>query len=169
MSTFAHMDAVLITAVNGVAAGAGLSLAAAGDLVVAAESASFTMAYTRLGLSPDGGASHALPRLIGLRRTQELMLTNRRLGAREAQEWGIVTDVVDDDQLSARVNELAAGLASGSVGAQAAVKKLLLSSCGNGYEEQMELEANLIARNGDSPDGHEGVDAFMAKRTAMFA
>ena len=89
ISTFARMDAVLITAVNGVAAGAGFSLAVTGDLVLAAESASFTMAYTAaVGLSPDGSSSFYLPRLIGVRKTQELMLTNRTLSAAEALEWG---------------------------------------------------------------------------------
>lgn len=84
ISTFARMDAVLITAVNGVAGGAGFSLAVTGDLVLAAESASFTMAYTTVGLSPDGSSSFYLPRLIGVRRTQELILTNRALSAAEA-------------------------------------------------------------------------------------
>jgi len=87
ISTLARMDAVLITAVNGVAAGAGFSLAVIGDLVLAAESASFTMAYTKAGLSPDGSSSYYLPRLVGVRRTQELMLTNRRLSAPEALQW----------------------------------------------------------------------------------
>ncbi len=94
ISTFARMDAVLITAVNGAAAGAGFSLAVTGDLVLAAESASFTMAYTKAGLSPDGSSSYYLPRLIGIRRTQELMLTNRTLTAAEALDWGLVTEVV---------------------------------------------------------------------------
>lgn len=94
ISTFAKMDAVLITAVNGIAAGAGFSLAMIGDVVIAAESASFTMAYTRAGLSPDGSSSYYLPRLIGIRRTQELMLTNRTLSAKEALDWGLVTEVI---------------------------------------------------------------------------
>ena len=93
ISTFARMDAVLITAVNGVAAGAGFSLAVAGDLVLAADNASFTMAYTRAGLSPDGSSSYYLPRLVGVRRAQELMLTNRTLTAAEAADWGLINDV----------------------------------------------------------------------------
>ncbi len=99
ISTFARMDAVLITAVNGIAAGAGFSLAVSGDLVVAGSSAAFTMAYTKAGLSPDGSASYFLPRLIGVRRTQDLMLTNRRLSAGEALDWGLVNYVVDDAEL----------------------------------------------------------------------
>jgi 2-(1,2-epoxy-1,2-dihydrophenyl)acetyl-CoA isomerase len=168
ISTFSRMDAVLITVVNGVAAGAGLSLAAIGDLVLAAESASFTMAYTRVGLSPDGSASFYLPRLIGTRRTQELMLTNRTLNADDAHQWGIVTEVIADDDLRARTDELANEFAAGPRTSNTAVKKLLLATFGNGLEEQMELEGQLIAQNAGSADGHEGVDAFLAKRAARF-
>src|SRR6201990_2002616 len=99
ISTFARMDAVVITSVNGTAAGAGFSLAVTGDLVLAAESASFTMAYTRAGLSPDGSSSYFLPRLIGITKTKELMLTNRTLTSPEASQWGLVTEVVPDAEL----------------------------------------------------------------------
>src|SRR5262249_19028756 len=116
ISTFARMDALLITAVNGAAAGAGFSLAITGDLVLAAESATFTMAYTRVGLSPDGSSTYYLPRLIGVGRTRELMLTNRRLSAQEAQQWGLVTDVVPDGELLARTDALATQMAAASKG-----------------------------------------------------
>lgn len=169
VSTFARMDAVLITAVNGVAAGGGFSLALIGDLVLAAESASFMMAYTKAGLSPDGSSSFYLPRLIGIRRTQELMLTNRQLSAHEALKWGLVTEVVPDDQLGGRTDELVTDLAAGATGSAAAVKKLLLISFSNGLEEQMEIEGRLIAACAGSADGREGIDAFLAKRAARFA
>lgn len=169
LSIFARMDAVLITAVNGVAAGAGFSLAIAGDLVLAAESASFTMAYTRAGLSPDGGASYYLPRIVGLRRAQELMLTNRTLSAAEAAEWGLVTRVVADGELDGAADDLAEKLAAGSGGATGAVKKLLLMSYGSGLEGQTEHEARLIGQCADSPDGREGVDAFLNKRKPTFS
>ena len=169
ISTFARMDAVLIIAVNGVAAGAGFSLAVTGDLVLAAESASFTMAYTRAGLSPDGSASCYLPRLIGIRKTQELMLTNRTLSAEDASEWGLVTEVVADADLADRANQLADQMAATSRQSNGAVKTLLLGTFKNGIEEQMELEGQLIAAAADSGDGREGVDAFMAKRKAEFA
>ena len=169
ISTFAHMDAVLITAVNGVAAGAGFSIAVTGDLVLAAESASFTMAYTRAGLSPDGSASYYLPRLIGIRKTQELMLTNRTLSAKDASEWGLVTEVVADAELADRANQLADQMAATSRQSNGAVKTLLLGTFKNGIEEQMELEGQLIAAAADSGDGREGVDAFMEKRKAEFA
>jgi 2-(1,2-epoxy-1,2-dihydrophenyl)acetyl-CoA isomerase len=169
ISTFARMDAVLITAVNGVAAGAGFSLAVAGDLVLAADSATFTMAYTAAGLSPDGSSSYYLPRLIGVRRTQELMLTNRRLSAGEALQWGLLTEVVDDAQLAARVDAVAQQIASGARQSASAVKKLVLMSFTNGIEEQMETEGRLIAGCADSADGDEGIHAFLEKRRPEFA
>lgn len=169
ISTFARMDAVVITAVNGVAAGAGFSLAVSGDLVLAAEAASFTMAYTKAGLSPDGSASYYLPRLIGVRRTQELMLTNRTLSAADALGWGLVTEVVEDVALTRRAAELADQIASGARGSNAAVKKLVLASFRNDIETQMALEAELIAQNADGADGREGIDAFLNKRAPKFA
>ena len=169
ISTFARMDAVLIVAVNGVAAGAGFSLAMLGDLVLAAESSSFTMAYTKAGLSPDGSSSYYLPRLVGVRRTQELMLTNRRLSAAEALEWGLVTEVVPGDELAGRADALAAEMASAAGASNAAVKKLLLVSFGNGLEEQMEIEGRTIAACAAHADGREGIDAFLNKRAPKFA
>lgn len=169
ISTFARMDAVLVTAVNGAAAGAGFSIAVTGDLVLAAESASFTMAYTKAGLSPDGSASYYLPRLVGVRRAQELMLTNRTLSAHDAAEWGLVTEVVPDDALAERTDELAWQFVAGARGSHAAVKELLLMSLTSGLEEQMEAEGRLIAELADSADGREGVDAFLAKRPAQFS
>src|SRR5437763_7066599 len=96
ISRFVRMDAPLVVAVNGAAGGGGMSFVLAADLVLAAESAKFTMAYTKAGLSPDGGSTYFLPRIIGARRGLELALTNRVLGAREAEEWGLVTRVVPD-------------------------------------------------------------------------
>lgn len=169
ISRFARMDAVVITAVNGTAAGAGFSLAVSGDLVVAADSASFTMAYTRAGLSPDGSASYYLPRLIGVRRTQDLMLTNRKLTAADAEQWGLVNYVVDGAELGAKVDALANEIAAGAKGSNGAVKKLVLASFGNDLEAQMDLEGRLIAANADSADGREGIEAFLNKRAPEFA
>ena len=168
ISTFARMDAVVITSVNGVAAGAGFSLAVTGDLVLAAESASFTMAYTRAGLSPDGSSSYYLPRLIGITRTKELMLTNRTLTAPEASQWGLVTEVVPDAELVARTDALAEQMAATAAKSNGGVKSLMLSTFANGLEEQMELEGRLIGTLADSADGREGIDAFLAKRKAKF-
>ncbi|MDF2827368.1 MAG: Enoyl-CoA hydratase, partial [Mycobacterium sp.] len=168
LSTFARMDAVLITAVNGTAAGAGFSLAVTGDLAIAAESAKFTMAYTKAGLSPDGSSSYYLPRLIGIRRTQQLMLTNRTLTAAEALDWGLLSEVVPDADLAARADELAQQMAATSRTSNGAVKRLLLDSFGNGIEEQMELEARYIAGCARSADGQEGIAAFLGKRAPRF-
>lgn len=168
ISTFARMNAVLITAVNGTAAGAGFSIAVTGDLVLAAESASFTMAYTRVGLSPDGSSSYYLPRLIGITKTKELMLTNRTLSAQEASDWGLVTEVVADAELADRATQLADQMAATAAGSNGGIKQLLLATFKNGLEEQMELEGRLIAERAGSGDGREGVDAFLAKRKPEF-
>src|SRR5436189_4281689 len=103
ISRLCRSDKPVIMAVNGVAAGGGFSLALSGDLVVAAESAKFTMAYSRIAATPDGSSSYFLPRLVGLRRAMELYFTNRPLTAREALEWGMITRVVPDAELKASV------------------------------------------------------------------
>jgi 2-(1,2-epoxy-1,2-dihydrophenyl)acetyl-CoA isomerase len=108
---------------HGVAAGAGFSLAVTGDLVLAAESPSFTMAYTRAGLTPDGSSSYHLPRLIGITGTKELMLTNRTLSSQEASQWGLVTAVVPDAELDARTDKLADEMAATACGSNGAVKR----------------------------------------------
>ena len=168
LSTFARMDAVVITAVNGTAAGAGFSLAVTGDLVLSAESAKYTMAYTKAGLSPDGSSSYYLPRLIGIRRTQQLMLTNRTLSAAEALDWGLVTEVVADADLAARTDALAQEMAGTSRTSNGTVKRLLLGTYRTGLEEQMELEGRYIADCARSADGQEGIAAFLGKRAPSF-
>ncbi len=167
-SRLARMDAPLVVAVNGAAAGAGMSLAVAGDLVVAAASAKFTMAYTAAGLSPDGSSTYYLPRLIGLRRTQELVFTNRRLSADEALEWGLVNRVVPDEALLDEAGKLAAQLAQGPTRAYGEVKTLLDASFSGTLETQMELEARGIAAMAGTLDGKEGIRAFLEKRRPTF-
>jgi 2-(1,2-epoxy-1,2-dihydrophenyl)acetyl-CoA isomerase len=168
ISTLSRMQAALIVAVNGVAAGAGFSLALIGDIVLASESASFTVAYTRAGLCPDGSSSYFLPRLVGLRKAQELMLTNSTLTAQEACSLGLVTRVVTDDDLLAQADLVASDLASGARLSTAYVKKLLLASSDNDLETQMELEGELVSRCAASPDGREGIQAFVEKRKPEF-
>jgi 2-(1,2-epoxy-1,2-dihydrophenyl)acetyl-CoA isomerase len=168
LSTFARMDAVVIAVVNGTAAGAGFSLAVTGDLVLSAESAKFTMAYTKAGLSPDGSSSYYLPRLIGIRRTQQLMLTNRTLTAAEALDWGLLTEVVPDTELTARAEALADEMAATSRTSNGTVKRLLLDTYRTGLEEQMELEGQYIKDSARSADGQEGIAAFVAKRAPAF-
>ena len=168
ISRFARMDAPVITAVNGMAAGAGMSMAVFGDLVYAGHSAAFTMAYTAAGLSPDGSSSYFLPRLIGLRRTQELMLTNCRLSAQEALAWGLINKVVDDSALLGEAQSVAAKLATGPTSAYGSVKRLLSTTFAEGLEAQMELEAREIVDNARGRDGREGIEAFVNKRAPAF-
>ena len=145
-----------------------MSLAVSGDLVLASESARFTMAYTAAGLSPDGSSTYFLPRLIGLRRTQELMLTNRILDAAEALDWGLVTRVVPDALLIDEATNLAKTLADGPTQAYGRVKTLLNESFGETLEPQMEREARGIEAALMSSDGREGVRAFIEKRKPKF-
>jgi 2-(1,2-epoxy-1,2-dihydrophenyl)acetyl-CoA isomerase len=168
LSRFARGRAPVIAAVQGPAAGAGMSLACAADFVVASEDASFTMAYTRAGLTPDGSSTWVLPRLIGTRRTLELMLRNRSLSAAEALEWGLVSQVVPAADLGAAVDGLAAELAAGPTEAYGLTKRLLLLSSTEGFESQMEHEARAIADSARSADGREGISAFLEKRAARF-
>lgn len=168
IARLSRMEVPVVVAVNGPAAGAGLGLAMVGDIVLAAPGASFTMAYTRAGLSPDGGATHILPRLVGLRRAQELALTNRTLSAQEALDWGMLTRVAPDGALLDEAMAMCRRLAAGPKLAQGHVKQLLLCGQRNGLEEQLELESRAIARAADSDDGREGIAAFNAKRKPQF-
>ena len=158
----------VIMAVNGVAAGGGLSFALSGDLVVAAESARFTMAYSKIAATPDGSSSYFLPRLVGLRRALELYLTNRVLSAREALEWGLITRVVPDSELRTAVETLAHELAAGPTLAIGGAKRLFHQSTWESLETQMELEAQAIAASGHTADFREGVTAFANKKPPTF-
>jgi 2-(1,2-epoxy-1,2-dihydrophenyl)acetyl-CoA isomerase len=168
ISRFARMNAPVIAAINGPAAGAGMSLACACDLVLVAESASFTMAYTAAGLSPDGSASWYLPRRVGELRARELMLTNRKLSAAEAVDWGLATRVVKDDELLEEATKLATALAQGPTLSYGRVKTLLNDSFTHGLETQMEMESRCMAGSARSKDAAEGVTAFLNKRKAEF-
>lgn len=169
VSRFVRLDAPVIAAVQGAAAGGGFGLAISSDLVVAAESATFLMAYTRIGMGPDCGTSYFLPRLVGLKRALELTLTNRVLSAREACEWGLVTEVVPAERLEARAEELARALAQGPTRTFGAAKRLLHDGWNESLETQMEWESQAIAKAGGTADGKEGVRAFVEKRKAKFS
>jgi 2-(1,2-epoxy-1,2-dihydrophenyl)acetyl-CoA isomerase len=158
----------VLSAVNGVAAGGGLSLAIAGDLVLAAESARFTMAYSKIAATPDGSSTYWLPRLVGIRRAMELFYTNRVLSAKEAQEWGIVTRVVPDVELAEATAKLAGELAQAPTRALGRGKLLFHASTTESLETQMELESQAIAASGHTADFAEGVRAFAAKRAPVF-
>ncbi len=168
-SRLARMTAPVVIAVQGTAAGGGMSLAVSGDLTLAAESAKFTMAYTAAGLSPDGGSTFNLPRLIGLQRTKELMLTNRVLSAAEAREWGLITRVVPDEKLGEEAGNLARQLAQGPTRALGAVKRMLADTLSTPYETQMELESEQISAMGRTVDAREGIEAFATKRKPKFS
>lgn len=168
ISRLNRMNAPLIVAVNGMAAGAGMSMAICGDIVLAGKSAKFTMAYTAAGLSPDGSSSFFLPRLIGMRKTQELMLTNRRLSAQEALDWGMITQLCEDDSLQDEASALAKQIAKGPTKAFGSVKSLLAGSFNNSLETQMEYEARGIAAMTCTDDGKEGIAAFLEKRAPHF-
>jgi 2-(1,2-epoxy-1,2-dihydrophenyl)acetyl-CoA isomerase len=168
ISRLVRMPKPIITAVNGVAAGGGMSLSLAGDLILATESARFTMAYTQIGASPDGSSSFFLPRLVGVKRALELTFLNRVLSAREAMEWGIVNQVFPDDQFRAAVRTIAVQLAQGPTQAYGRAKALLYSSTSETLETQMEHEAQLIAASGRTADFREGIFAFVEKRKPTF-
>src|SRR5713226_6299864 len=168
ISHFARMNAPVVAAVHGSAAGGGFSLACACDFLFAAESAKFTMAYTRAGLTPDGSSTYFLPRIVGLRRAMDLALTNRVLSAREAHEMGIVTRVVPDAELMATAEGLAKGFAQGPTRAYLGVKRLFAESATRTLEDQMELETEWIADMGRTADGSEGIASFLEKRPPKF-
>jgi len=169
LTRFARMQKPLLTLINGPAAGAGLSLAVSGDVVLAARSAHFTAAYTALGLTPDGGMTWILPRLIGTRKAQEMLLTNRRVDAVEAERIGLVTRVVDNEALAAEGAQIAATLARAPTQALGATRSLLLQSFESSYETHLEREARAIVAAGRSAESAEGIAAFAAKRPPNFS
>jgi len=164
----AHMDAPVVGAINGMAAGAGFSLAAACDYAIAAKSARFTLAYTAAGLSPDGSSTWFLPRLIGLRRARELMLTNRMLSADEALDMNIIDRVVADDALEDEAMALAKQFAEGPTRAYGATKRLLQETWSSGLEVQMDRETRSISDLTRTADAREGISAFIEKRKPDF-
>ena len=168
LSILADHPAPLVIAAQGAAAGAGLSLVAAGDVVVAGRSASFSMAYAGIGLTADGGATWLLPRMIGLRRTQELAYLGRRLSAEEAAAFGLVTRVVDDDALASEAASIAARIASGPTAAFGQVKRLLAGSSGAAFRDQLNAEAEAITVAMATEDAAEGLSAFLARRPPVF-
>jgi len=165
---FATMEKPLVTAINGPAAGAGFSLSIAGDIAIAAASAHFTAAYSAIGLTPDGGASWWLPRLVGLRRAQEIILTNRRIDAQEAAAIGLVTRVVPDDTLMDAAGTVARSLAAGPTRAIGRCRALLLASGERDIATQLDAEGQWIASSAGGAEGREGIAAFLEKRLPNF-
>ena len=162
------LEMPMVTAVNGAAAGVGMSFAMMGDIVCASKPAYFLQAFARIGLIPDGGATYLLPRLVGWGRAMELSLLAERLPAETAQEWGLVNRLFDDaDALTAGSMDVAQRLANGPR-SLSLIRKAYWQSWGNSYEQQLELEAQLQNEAGRSKDFREGVSAFLQKRDAEF-
>ncbi|MDE2358811.1 MAG: 2-(1,2-epoxy-1,2-dihydrophenyl)acetyl-CoA isomerase [Betaproteobacteria bacterium] len=159
----------VVCAVNGVAAGAGVNLALACDLVVACRSASFIQAFCRIGLVPDSGGTYFLPRLVGSARAMGLAMLGDRIPAEQAADWGLIWKCVDDDQFVPAVDALVAQLAQSSTRGLAALKRAMHASAGNALEQQLDLERDLQRELGFGPDYREGVAAFLEKRPPLFS
>jgi 2-(1,2-epoxy-1,2-dihydrophenyl)acetyl-CoA isomerase len=163
-----RMPKPVLASVEGAAAGAGVSLMLACDLAIASEDAFLILAYANIGLSPDGSSTYFLPRLLGLRRAMEMTLLPERMGARAAQEWGLVNRVVPAGDLAAETRALAERLANGPTVAYGRAKQLLESSFTTSLETQLEREGAAIADCMATEDHVEGVNAFVEKRTPRF-
>lgn len=158
----------LVTAVNGAAAGVGMSIALMGDIIVAARSAYFLQAFARIGLVPDGGSTWLLPRLVGLARAKELSLLAEKLPAEQALDWGLINRVSDDATLIDDAFKLAERLANGPTQSLAMIRRLYWESPHNSYEVQIDMERQFQQRAGKTQDFVEGVTAFLQKRPAAF-
>jgi 2-(1,2-epoxy-1,2-dihydrophenyl)acetyl-CoA isomerase len=163
------LEKPVLAAVNGAAAGAGISLACACDIRVAADSAAFVPAFVSVGLVPDTGGSWLVPRLLGYGRAFEWMCSGRKIGAAEALEWGLVSEVVPADVVLARTQERAAELAALPTRAIAMTKRLFEHAHSSRLEDQLELEAQLQVAATRTADFAEGVTAFLEKREPRFS
>jgi 2-(1,2-epoxy-1,2-dihydrophenyl)acetyl-CoA isomerase len=157
----------IVTAINGIAAGAGMSLALSGDIRIAARSASFLQAFARIGLVPDCGSSYILPRLIGVARALELSLLAERLPAETALQWGMVNRLVEDADLAPASMQMARRLADGPM-SLGLIRRMYWDSLESSYAEQLDLESKMQMQAGLSADFNEGVAAFREKRPARF-
>jgi 2-(1,2-epoxy-1,2-dihydrophenyl)acetyl-CoA isomerase len=168
ITTITSMPKPVIAAVNGTAAGAGASLALACDLRLAARGASLLMAFARVGLGPDSGASWTLPRLAGPARAAELLMLAEPIGADRAAELGLLHRVVADDELAAEAQQLAAHLAAGPTAAYAAIKEALAFAATHPLAESLEKEAELQARLGRTADHRAATQAFVSKEQPVY-
>jgi 2-(1,2-epoxy-1,2-dihydrophenyl)acetyl-CoA isomerase len=168
ISELHRLDAVVVAVVQGTVAGAGIALAAAADIVLASESSTFTLAYTRVGLSPDGGSS-LLVASLGLHRALQLALLNPTLTAEQARAAGLVAEVHADEGFTVAAQAIVDRLVAGSRGAQVAAKRLLRGQAHVAPETAMRLETRSIAAAAGTTDAREGIDAFLAKRPPRFS
>ncbi len=158
----------IVAAVNGVAAGVGMSFAMAADIAVAAKSASFLQAFARIGLLPDGGSTWFLPRLVGEQRARALAMLAPQISAEQARQWGLIWDVVDDAELMPTATALARRLASGPTQSLARIKDAMNQAAGNDLVRQLDIERDYQRELGRTEDFREGVAAFLAKRKPDF-
>ena len=165
---FRSMDKVVICAVNGVAAGAGANIAMAADIVLAARSAKFIQAFSKIGLIPDAGGTYWLTRRLGEARAKALALTAQPLSAEDAADWGLIWRAVDDEALMDEAHKLARQLADGPSRAYALTKQAIHAATANTLDEQLQLERTLQREAGFSDDYKEGVAAFLEKRPANY-
>lgn len=168
MFSMRRMPKPIIAKVRGAAAGAGVSVAAACDLIISAESAFYTLAYCHIGTTPDGSASFHLPRAIGIKRTLELTLLGDRYTSQQMADMGLVNFVVPDGELDAECDKLTQRLASGPTHVYGNAKKLMYRSLENEFESQLQLEGETFADCARRNDYREGVAAFVEKRKAKF-
>jgi 2-(1,2-epoxy-1,2-dihydrophenyl)acetyl-CoA isomerase len=162
------LDKPVICAVNGVAAGAGASIALACDIVLAARSAKFIQAFCKIGLVPDSGGTFNLPRALGLPRAKGLALLGDKLSSEQAEKWGMIWQCVDDEALMPEALKLAEHLAKQPTKGLGMIKKLLNESFSNPLHQQLELEKEAMRTLGLTEDYREGVSAFMEKRQPTF-
>lgn len=158
----------VVAAVGGVAAGGGFSLALSCDLVVAGASSRFVAGYQSVGLTPDAGSTYWLPRMVGVRRAQELLLTGRVLTAPEALAWGLINVVAPDAEVSEMARDWARGLANGPRTSLGATKRLLQSTWQHTFAEQLDAERESVALRAASSEGTEGIRAFLEHRAPRF-
>ncbi|MGG4609603.1 2-(1,2-epoxy-1,2-dihydrophenyl)acetyl-CoA isomerase PaaG [Providencia sp. Me31A] len=158
----------IICAVNGVAAGAGAAIALAGDIVIAAKSASFIQSFCRLGLVPDSGGSWFLPQLVGHARAMGMALLGDKISAEQALQWGMIWQVTENEALTSTVDQLAQHLATQPTYGLGLIKKALYAAATNTLDEQLNLERDLQRLGGRSEDYREGVSAFLNKREPLF-
>lgn len=168
MYAMRRLSKPIIASIRGAAAGAGVSVALSCDLVVASEDAFFTLAYSRIASSPDGGATYHLPRLVGTKKAMEIALLGDRFTAEEAQKLGIVNRVVSTEDLESETRKLAERLASGPTIAYGNIKKLIIQSSENSLDQQLQAEAETFGETVMSEDWVEGVSAFNEKRPPRF-
>ena len=166
--TITNLQIPVICAMNGVAAGAGVGISLACDIVIAARSASFVLSFCKVGLGMDSASSWSLPRLIGLPRAKGLALLGEKLAAEKAEQWGLIWKCVDDDQLIHEAMEMAQHFATQPTMGLGIIKQELLESTAHSFEQQLDMEAELQAIAGRTEDYREGVLSFLEKRKPVF-